>query len=227
MYRNLPELPKDWQIALKSILPNDCLQAIDQKLNQSDQPIYPPKNQIFRALELTPFDSVKVLLLGQDPYHGANEACGICFGVPDGVKVPPSLKNLTTELQSDLKEALSSYELVEWAKQGILMLNRTLTVLSDQPLSHKNLGWDVFLDAIMKALIQKKEKMVFVALGKESEKFFKNYQALFKYSHKLLAFPHPSPLSAYRGFFGSKMFSKINQTLEEIGESPISFGKKL
>jgi len=224
MYKTLPKLPEDWHQVLKPYLAKDCLKQIDEKLSAVNHIVYPPKESIFRAFELTPFNDVKVLLLGQDPYHGDGEACGISFGVSDHVKPPPSLKNIMKELKHDLDQILESYELAAWAKQGLLMLNRTLTVVKDQPLSHKNIGWDEFVDAVMQAILKHKESVVFVALGKESESFFKKYQQKFGKNHKLLCFPHPSPLSAHRGFFGSKMFSKINQTLDEMGLESITFG---
>ena len=116
MFDNLPQLPPDWNVALKSYLPQNCLDLIDKRLSEGHHPIYPPKHQIFRAFELTPFDKVTVVFLGQDPYHGAMEACGICFGVPDSIKPPPSLKNMIKELKNDLGEDLDSQELLQWAR---------------------------------------------------------------------------------------------------------------
>jgi uracil-DNA glycosylase len=224
MFLQLPPLPEDWAEVLLPYLPSHYFDSIEKTLKKSNFTIFPEDKQIFRALHETPFSSTAVVILGQDPYHGLGEACGLAFGVKKGVKLPPSLKNLMKELKEDLGLELESPELVEWAHQGVLLLNRTLTVIENQPLSHKDLGWDVFLDAVMQALIINRKKVVFVALGKESEKLLKRYEPRFL-GQKLLCFTHPSPLSAHRGFWGCKMFSKINQTLSELGLKSIEFGK--
>lgn len=220
----LPRLPKDWQEALEPFIDSKSLRVIDEKLLREDGPIYPQKQDIFRALELTPFCSAKVVIWGQDPYHGANEACGLCFGVKDHIKTPPSLKNLMKELKSDVNQLLHSQELVHWAEQGVLLLNRTLTVTQGRPLSHKDLGWDAFSDAVMQALLAQPRPILFVALGKQSEAFLSKYKSKFSNKQKILAFAHPSPLSAHRGFWGSKMFSKINQELANLGLKAVEFG---
>jgi uracil-DNA glycosylase len=227
MYKYLPLIPTDWLNALSPFLSKNCLLDIDKRLLASTDIIFPDAKDIFKAFEETSFSDVTVVFMGQDPYHGKDEACGLAFGVKEGVKKPPSLKNLQKELLEDGQLTLTSSDLVDWARQGVLLLNRTLTVSEGQPLSHKHLGWDFFIDAVMKAIMDKKTPVIFVALGKESERFFKSYSFSMPNHHKVLSFPHPSPLSAYRGFFGSKIFSQINKALLESGLSPIRFGSKL
>ncbi len=224
MYKYLPHLATDWLQLIQPRLSNDFFLKMDQALTQGEKIIYPSSGDVFRAFAITSVEEVKVVLLGQDPYHGAGEACGLAFGVKDLIKWPPSLKNLAKELESDLGEFLDSSELVSWAKQGVLLLNRTLTVFKDEPLSHKDMGWDAFLEAVLKSLIDLKKPLIFISLGKESEKLLSVYKDLAHHKIKFLHYVHPSPLSAHRGFFGSKMYSNINQALIELGLKPIKFG---
>lgn len=224
MYQNFSNPPADWLKVCRPFLSDDCLKNIDAKLCLESGEVYPPKELIFCALELTPFESVKVIILGQDPYHGMGEACGLAFAVPDNVKTPPSLKNLAKELKNDLGQNLSSTDLTSWAQQGVLLLNRTLTVLKDTPLSHKHLGWDAFTSALIRGLIASKKSFVFVAFGKESSNFLQSFLPLMSLNQVVLSFPHPSPLSAYRGFFNSKPFSQINEKLVSLGLTPVIFG---
>lgn len=213
MKKSYPVFPEDW---LKAITPFCSRQALDQIIDRivsSSQIVYPPLGEIFRAFELTQFESVKVVILGQDPYHGVDEACGLCFAVKEGVKPPPSLKNLIKELSQDLGVSLKSTELVGWAKQGILLLNRTLTVFKDQPLSHKSWGWDEISFGCLKALILRRKPLVFLCLGKESLNLVRKLGVDHHPEVKVIEAPHPSPLSAHRGFFGSKIFSRINKAL--------------
>lgn len=226
MYKHIPDLAPEWMQKIKPFLDPDCLKQIDQQLMQVNGNIFPPREKIFYAYQLTPFEKVKVILLGQDPYHGVHEACGLSFAVDETIKTPPSLKNIMKELKADLNEELESTNLTSWAKQGVFLLNRTLTVEQDKPLSHKNFGWDCFVEATILALIKNHPKLVFVALGKESETFLKRFQNEFGKEHKLICFAHPSPLSAHRGFLGSKIFTKINEALLEMGLDAIQFGKK-
>lgn len=225
MYKYLISPPADWLAAIDMFLPEDFLDSIDQKLSEEKDTIFPPKHLIFQALEVTAFDQVTVVILGQDPYHGPLEACGLSFAVPQGVKFPPSLKNMEKELKDDLGQQLVSSELKEWAAQGVLLLNRTLTVKQDKPLSHKHIGWDVFTCAVLKALFASRKPIVFVTFGKESFNFLNQFKDKMGSNQKLLHFAHPSPLSAYRGFFKSKPFSQINNALVELGCSPIKFGR--
>ncbi len=181
---------------------------------------FPPKNQIFRAIKLTPFDEVKVVIIGQDPYHNDNQANGLCFSVSDKVKTPPSLKNIFKELEADLGIKKTSNELEMWAKQGVLLLNATLTVGAHEANSHKDLGWGQFTDFIIKEISDKKENVVFVLWGNFAQK---KAGLIDTKKHFIIQSVHPSPLSARKGFFGSRPFSKINQFLEEKGKEPINW----
>lgn len=215
--------PSDWREAISPFVSQKDLSELMLKMRLSQEAVYPPKDLVFRAFELTCFDRVSVVLLGQDPYHGENEACGLCFAVKEGVKIPPSLKNIIKELKNDLNVDLRSTELVSWAKQGVLLLNRTLTVFKDQPLSHKDWGWDHLTLACLKALIKRGKPLVFMCLGKPSLHLITKLRVEFHPEIRVIEAPHPSPLSAYRGFFGSKIFSKTNQALLELGLKPIRF----
>ena len=181
---------------------------------------FPPKNQIFRAIKLTPFDEVKVVIIGQDPYHNDNQANGLCFSVSDKVKAPPSLKNIFKELEADLGIKKTSNELEMWAKQGVLLLNATLTVRAHEANSHKDLGWGQFTDFIIKEISDKKENVVFVLWGAFAQKKAGLIDAS---KHFIIQSAHPSPFSVHKGFFGSHPFSKINQFLEEKGKEPINW----
>lgn len=183
--------------------------------------IFPAPKNIFHALELCPFDQVRVVILGQDPYHGAGQAHGLSFSVPEGVRVPPSLQNIYKEIAGDLKKPVpASGNLERWAKQGVLLLNATLTVESGQAGSHQGWGWEQFTDAIIQAVSDKKEHVVFLLWG--------NYARAKKslidtHKHLVLEAPHPSPFSAHTGFFGSKHFSKTNTYLTEHHLKPIDW----
>ena len=181
---------------------------------------FPPKNQIFRAIELTPFDEVEVVIIGQDPYHNDFQANGLCFSVSEQVKAPPSLKNIFTELKDDLGIVKTSNELDSWAKQGVLLLNATLTVRAHEPNSHKDLGWEKFTDFIIKEISDKKENVVFVLWGAFAQK---KASLIDEMKHFIIQSAHPSPFSVYRGFYGSKPFSKINDYLKLKGKKPIDW----
>ncbi len=181
---------------------------------------FPPKNQIFRALELTPFEEVKVVIIGQDPYHNDGQANGLCFSVSEKVQAPPSLQNIFKELKEDLGIDRKSKELDDWAKQGVLLLNATLTVQAHAANSHQNLGWQTFTDYVIDQISQKREGVVFVLWGSFAQK---KLQLIDQKKHFIIKSPHPSPLSSYRGFFGSKPFSKINNYLVSKGQAPISW----
>lgn len=225
MFKNFLLPPPDWLAVCQNFLSFECLRDIDEKITQTASVVYPPKKLVFQALELTPFETVKVVILAQDPYHGDKEACGLCFAVPSGIKKPPSLKNLAKELQNDLGQNLICSDLTSWASQGVLLLNRTLTVEKDKPLSHKHVGWDQFTQAIIRGLLAHKKSLVFVTFGKESLHFLNTFIPFMGQSHVMLNFVHPSPLSAHRGFFGSKPFFQINEKLVSLGQSPIVFGE--
>lgn len=184
--------------------------------------IYPPGKLIFNALNLTPFDDVKVVLLGQDPYHGAGQAHGLCFSVQDGIKQPPSLVNIFKEIREDLGIPMSatSGNLENWAKQGLLMLNATLTVRAGQAGSHQGKGWETFTDTIISKLSASKQGLVFLLWGR----FAQNKETLIDGSkHLILKAAHPSPFSAYNGFLGCKHFSKTNDYLLANGKDPINW----
>ena len=181
---------------------------------------FPPKNQIFRAIELTPFDEVEVVIIGQDPYHNDFQANGLCFSVSEQVKAPPSLKNIFTELKDDLGIVKTNNELDSWARQGVLLLNATLTVRAHEPNSHKDLGWEKFTDFIIKEISDKKENVVFVWWGAFAQK---KASLIDETKHFIIQSAHPSPFSVYRGFYGSKPFSKINDYLKLKGKKPIDW----
>lgn len=181
---------------------------------------FPPKNQIFRAIELTTFDEVEVVIIGQDPYHNDFQANGLCFSVSDLVKAPPSLKNIFTELKDDLGIEKTSNELDSWAKQGVLLLNATLTVRAHEPNSHKDLGWEKFTDFIIKEISEKKENVVFVLWGAFAQK---KASLIDETKHFIIQSAHPSPFSVYRGFYGSRPFSKINEYLISKNKKPINW----
>ena len=191
------------------------------KREYSTYQVFPPADDIFNAFHLTPLSEVKVVILGQDPYHNINQAHGLCFSVQPTVEIPPSLENIYKELHDDLgcKIPNNGY-LVKWAKQGVLLLNTVLTVRAHQANSHQNIGWEQFTDAVIEILDQQDRPMVFLLWGKPAQR---KKAMLHNPNHLILEAPHPSPLSAYRGFFGCRHFSKTNQFLEEHGLTPIDW----
>ncbi len=183
--------------------------------------VYPPAKFIFNALDSLPVDKVKVVILGQDPYHGPGQAHGLSFSVPDGVALPPSLQNIYKEIQTDLgKKSPQSGNLNRWVKEGVLLLNATLTVRAHQAGSHQNKGWEHFTDAIIHHLADKKENLVFILWGNYAQK---KGSFIDDKKHLVIKSAHPSPLSAYNGFFGSKPFSKANQYLISHKKQPINW----
>ena len=208
----LEEFTKDYMKDLKSFLVS---RYIAQKT------VYPQKSQIFNALNITSFESVKVVLLGQDPYHGPFQAHGLSFSVNKGVNLPPSLKNIFQELKNDLNIENSQYgDLSHWAKQGVLLLNSILTVERGKPGSHQNRGWERFTDVIIQKLNGKRDHLVFLLWGSYARN---KGQFIDTTKHLVLAAPHPSPFSAHKGFFGSKPFSKINTYLTRRHQKPIDW----
>ncbi len=183
--------------------------------------IFPPKNRILSALDITDYDKVKVVILGQDPYHGIGEANGLAFSVNDGVKIPPSLKNIYKELYDDLKVPIpNTGNLESWANEGVLLLNSVLTVEKDKPASHKNIGWENFTDSIIKKINEKEEPVVFILWGN----FAKSKKSLITNpKHLIIESSHPSPFSVNYGFFGSRPFSKTNKFLKENGIKEIDW----
>ncbi len=215
----------DWDEKLNIIWNSDgfkkFMKVVDNEYETKT--IFPPKNYIFNALKLTPYSNVKVVIVGQDPYHGVGEAHGLSFSVQKGIKVPPSLQNIYKELYDDLKIPIrSDGDLTGWAKEGVLLLNAVLTVVKDTPASHRNLGWERLTDYIIKILNEKEEPIVFILWGnfaKEKAKFITNPK------HLIITSPHPSPFSARYGFFGSKPFSRANEFLEKNNRGKIDWGK--
>ncbi|MBQ2135846.1 MAG: uracil-DNA glycosylase [Clostridia bacterium] len=191
------------------------------KTEYKEQKIYPNMYDIFNSLRYTSFKDTKVVIIGQDPYHGEGQAHGLCFSVKKGVTPPPSLKNIYKELNSDIGMAIPSHgELTHWAKQGILLLNTVLTVREGQPNSHKGMGWEIFTDRIISELNRKEEPIIFLLWGANAEK---KAQIITNPLHKKLITVHPSPLSASRGFMGCKHFSKTNELLMQFGMEPIDW----
>lgn len=215
----------DWDELLKVIWNSPGFNKFYQKilLEYDKKTIFPPKDYIFNALKLTSFKDVKVVIMGQDPYHGEHEAHGLSFSVQKGVKIPPSLQNIYKELQDDLKiPPKDNGDLTNWALQGVLLLNSVLTVEKDKAASHRGLGWEAMTDYIIKVLNTKNEPVVFILWGnfaKAKAKLITNP------NHYIIMSPHPSPLSAYSGFFGSKPFSKTNEYLKKMGITPIDWSK--
>lgn len=182
---------------------------------------YPPGKLIFNAFNLCPYDKAKVVIIGQDPYHGPGQAHGLCFSVNDGVPFPPSLQNIFKEIQTDLGTPVpQSGNLTRWAEQGVLLLNATLTVRAHQAGSHQRQGWEEFTDAAIKALTEGREHLVFILWGSYAQK---KGAFIDRSRHLVLASAHPSPLSAFHGFFGNKHFSLANAYLEQHGETPINW----
>ncbi|WP_226647369.1 uracil-DNA glycosylase [Microbulbifer variabilis] len=183
--------------------------------------IYPPGGQIFNAFNSTPFDQVKVVILGQDPYHGVGQAHGLCFSVMPGVRIPPSLQNIYKELHSDMGIPPAHHGCLQpWAEQGVLLLNATLTVEDSKAGAHQGRGWEQFTDAAIHKLAEEREGLVFVLWGSYAQK---KGGFIDRNKHLVLRAPHPSPLSAHRGFFGTKPFSQANHWLQERGEKPIEW----
>ncbi|MBR1471548.1 MAG: uracil-DNA glycosylase [Lachnospiraceae bacterium] len=183
--------------------------------------IFPPSKDIFNALHLTPLHEVKAVILGQDPYHNVGQAHGLCFSVQKGVEIPASLENIYKELQDDLGCTIPAHgNLTKWAQQGVLLLNTVLTVRAHAADSHKGIGWELFTDAILRAVEQEERPIVYMLWGSNARK---KAEMLHNPAHLVLQAPHPSPLSAYRGFFGCKHFSRANAFLEEHGVAPIDW----
>ncbi|MDQ0477519.1 uracil-DNA glycosylase [Chryseobacterium sp. MDT2-18] len=211
-----------WTEILSPITNTGYFKNICRKVEEAyaTQKCFPPKEEIYRALDLTPFENVKVVIIGQDPYHNDDQANGLCFSVSEKVKAPPSLKNIFKELKDDLGIERSRTDLDDWAKQGVLLLNATLTVKAHEPNSHKNIGWEKFTDFIIKEISDKKENVVFVLWGAFAQK---KEELIDSSKHFIVKSAHPSPFSVYRGFYGSKPFSQINDYLKSKKINPISW----
>jgi len=213
----------DWQEVLQEEVAQPYFaELMDFVENEyEEQTIYPPKEDVFNAFNHTPFEQVKVVILGQDPYHGPGQAHGLSFSVKPGVKHPPSLRNMLKELQDDLGcDIPKDGTLTKWADQGVLMLNTVLTVREGKAHSHKGKGWETFTDEVIRKLSEREKPLAFVLWGKpaQQKKLFIDTER-----HAVIESVHPSPLSARRGFFGSKPYSAINEKLKEFGKEPIDF----
>ena len=206
-----PEFEKDYFVRLTNFV----------RQEYQTTTVYPPGRLIFNAFNLCPFDQVKVVIIGQDPYHGPGQAHGLCFSVNDGVPFPPSLQNIFKEIQSDLGTPIpTTGNLTRWANQGVLMLNATLTVRAHQAASHQRQGWEEFTDTAIRALAEERENLVFILWGAYAQK---KGAFIDRNKHLVLASAHPSPLSAYNGFFGNKHFSRANEYLIAHGQQPIQW----
>jgi uracil-DNA glycosylase len=217
-----------WHDFLKQELNVDYRRALELFLNEEREKysIYPPADKVFAALTQTPLKDVKVVILGQDPYHGPGQAMGLSFSVPDGIAPPPSLKNIFKEIETDLKISMNREkgDLTHWANQGVLLLNTLLTVRAGLPLSHQGRGWELFTDHLIDFMLEKGPDMVFLLWGKPAQdKILKKQRQIDPKRHLVLTAAHPSPLSAYRGFLGCKHFSKVNLWLEQKGMKPIDW----
>lgn len=219
-----PNLDKLWADKLQQLFANKQMQSLREFLKQQkaeDKEVFPPTNLTFNALNLTPFDKIKVVIIGQDPYHGEGQAHGLCFSVPEGVKAPPSLKNIFKELKSDLGLERTLTDLSDWAEQGVLLLNSVLTVEKQQPASHADQGWEIFTDSIISMVAREKRNCVFILWGAYAQnkaKFIRSEK------HLVLESTHPSPFSVDKGFKGSRPFSTTNAYLVACGEEPIKWG---
>ena len=218
-----PEIEQSWKTVLLEEFNKDYFIQLKKFLlhEKKQYSIYPKGNDIFNAFNYTPFNKVKVVILGQDPYHGMGQAHGLSFSVPDGVKQPPSLKNIFKEIASDLNLPLpETGNLSPWAKQGVLLLNATLSVRVKQVGSHQKKGWEEFTDSVIQNISQKKEGVIFLLWGRFAQD---KAELIDKNKHHILTAPHPSPFSVYRGFFGCKHFSETNKLLSEQGLKEIDW----
>ena len=220
-------IPESWQPVLEPVLATAEARQLGGFLvaeEDAGKQIYPPRGCRLKALELTPLDEVKVVILGQDPYHGPGQAMGLCFSVPEGVKIPPSLVNIYKELEADLGVARADHgDLSKWARQGVLLLNNTLTVEAAKAGSHAKRGWDAITDACVAAVAARDEPSVFILWGSHAQAKAMRIAGLREGPHCVIESPHPSPLSAHRGFFGSKPFSRTNAFLSDHGREAIDW----
>jgi uracil-DNA glycosylase len=214
------QIPTIWQGKLATEFEKDYFKKLVTFLNQETETTYPQEDLIFNAFEKCNFDDLKVVIIGQDPYHGAGQANGLCFSVNDGIKVPPSLNNIFKEIHNDLGiEKPKTGNLESWAKQGVLLLNSILTVRASAAASHRNQGWEIFTDAVIQLISEHKQQVVFLLWGKYAQQKAKKLDST---KHCILTAAHPSPLSA-RYFFGNKHFSKTNQYLQQVGKQTIDW----
>ena len=217
------KIEQSWQEVLQREFEQDyfCNLVAFVKQEYASGTVFPPGNEIFAAFDATPFDRVKVVIIGQDPYHGERQANGLCFSVAEGIQFPPSLQNIFKEIHDDIgTEIPTSGDLTRWAKQGVLLLNATLTVRAHCAGSHQGKGWEIFTDAVIRHLAENREHLVFMLWGSYA---IKKGAFIDRNRHCVLTSPHPSPLSAYRGFFGNHHFSKANAYLQSHSIEPIKW----
>ena len=217
------KIEQSWKEVLQREFEQDyfCNLVAFVKQEYASGTVYPPGNEIFAAFDATPFDRVKVVIIGQDPYHGERQANGLCFSVAEGIQFPPSLLNIFKEIHDDIgTEIPTSGDLTRWAKQGVLLLNATLTVRAHCAGSHQGKGWEIFTDAVIRHLAENREHLVFMLWGSYA---IKKGAFIDRNRHCVLTSPHPSPLSAYRGFFGNHHFSKANAYLQSHSIEPIKW----
>ncbi len=214
-------LSSSWQKALESESKQPYLKELSEFLSQErlgNIPVYPSRELVFNAFQLTNFDAIRVVIVGQDPYHGKGQAEGLAFSVPEGVLKPPSLLNIFKEIEADIGTQIpKSGSLVRWAKQGVFLLNTTLTVREGEPLSHQGRGWETFTSAVIRKIAEKKDPVIFLLWGRSAQEKGVDIKS----PHKVLVAPHPSPLSAHRGFLGCRHFSKVNSFLRSLSQEPI------
>lgn len=211
-----------WDLVLHDEMQKSYFKYIKDFIKEErlSKTIYPPAKDLFNAFRLTDFKDIKVVILGQDPYHGEKEAMGLSFSVRRGVRTPPSLRNIFKELKDDLKIERTNTDLSDWARQGVFLLNTVLTVEKDKANSHKDIGWEIFTDFVIKQINDKLNNVVFILWGRQARD---KKRLITNPSHYIIESAHPSPLSAYNGFFGSKPFSKTNNYLIAHGKTPINF----
>ena len=218
------KIDTSWQSVLADYFEKDEFKKLSEKVRadylDESKVVYPPPKDLFRAFNETPFNKVKVVILGQDPYHNPHQAHGLCFSVPKGVPAPPSLQNIFKEIENDTGTKRTNTDLTDWARQGVFLLNAVLSVLKNQPTSHSNLGWEEFTDEVIRTVSEKREHIVFMLWGAYARS---KKNLIDESKHLILEAPHPSPLSAHRGFFGCKHFSKANEYLKKQGKKPINW----
>ncbi|MFA7745216.1 uracil-DNA glycosylase [Salinicoccus roseus] len=214
-----------WEDVFQSIKEETDFSGLESTLEEKygSGEVFPPREQIYTAFELTPLENVKVVILGQDPYHGKGQSHGLAFSVNDGVKIPPSLRNMYKELESDLGIKRTTGSLKDWAKEGVLLLNTVLTVDANQANSHRGLGWEPFTDGVISHVSDNLDHVVFILWGKPAQK---KERLIDTSRHCVIKSTHPSPLSAHRGFFGTRPFSRANEYLEAHGRAAVDWSEQ-